>query len=67
MKRILGKDVIQVKDYDGVKLICSDSSWLMLRASGTEPLVRVYSESKSLKHSREILKFGASLVSKYAL
>ena len=55
---ILGKKVIEVKDYDGLKLICENEDWLMFRPSGTEPLVRVYSEAKSLKRSKDILEFG---------
>ena len=55
---VLGKKVIEVKDFDGVKLICENEDWLMFRPSGTEPLVRIYSEAKSLKRSRDILEFG---------
>ena len=62
IKTLLGKKVIDRKDFDGVKLICEDGSWLMLRPSGTEPLVRAYSESKSLKRAKELIKFGESLL-----
>jgi phosphomannomutase len=55
---VLGKKVVEVKDFDGVKLICENEDWLMFRPSGTEPLVRVYSEAKTLKRSKEILEFG---------
>jgi len=55
---VLGKKVVEVKDFDGVKLICENEDWLMFRPSGTEPLVRIYAESKSLKRSKEILEFG---------
>jgi len=59
---ILGKKVVEVKDFDGVKLICENEDWLMFRPSGTEPLVRIYSEAKSLKRSRDILEFGRQSV-----
>lgn len=62
-KHLLGKRVTQVKDFDGVKLICEDESWLMLRVSGTEPLVRVYSEAKSLTRSKQLLNFGKHFAS----
>lgn len=62
LKELLGKKVVSMKDFDGVKLTCEDESWLMLRPSGTEPLVRAYSEAKSLKRSKDLLKFGESLV-----
>ena len=55
---ILGKKVVEVKDFDGVKLICENEDWLMFRPSGTEPLVRIYSEAKTLKRSQDILEFG---------
>ncbi|MFA5089703.1 MAG: phosphoglucomutase/phosphomannomutase family protein [Candidatus Omnitrophota bacterium] len=62
IKSILGKKVIATKDYDGIKLICSDESWLILRGSGTEPIMRIYAESRSLKRTRDILKFGRKLI-----
>jgi phosphomannomutase len=64
---LLGKRVIQVKDYDGIKLICEDESWLMFRGSGTEPIIRVYAESKSLNRAKKLLEFGKELVLKDAL
>jgi phosphomannomutase len=62
LKKILGKEVVEVKDYDGIKLICSDESWLMFRASGTEPLIRVYAESGDLKRSEKLIEFGKGLI-----
>jgi len=58
VKDLLGEKVVGTMDYDGVKLICEDESWLMLRPSGTEPLVRAYSESKSRKRALALLEFG---------
>ncbi|MDO8302893.1 MAG: hypothetical protein Q7T18_06615, partial [Sedimentisphaerales bacterium] len=58
MPEVLGKKVIDRKDYDGLKLICEDESWVMWRPSGTEPLVRVYAEAKSLKRAQELITFG---------
>lgn len=62
--KLLGKKVVEIKDYDGLKLICEDESWLMFRASGTEPLMRLYSEASSLKRSRGLLKLGEEIVRK---
>ncbi len=61
-KTIVGRRVIQCKDFDGVKLICEDDSWLMLRASGTEPLMRVYAEAKSLARAKQLIDFGRGWV-----
>lgn len=55
---VLGQKVVEVKDYDGVKLVCANEDWLMFRPSGTEPLVRIYSEAKSAKRSKDLLEFG---------
>lgn len=55
---VLGQKIVEVKDFDGVKLICANEDWLMFRPSGTEPLVRIYSEAKSLKRAKAILEFG---------
>ena len=62
LKELLGKKVVGIKDFDGVKLICEDESWLMLRPSGTEPLVRAYSESKSLARAKQLIKYGQALL-----
>lgn len=61
---LLGKRVIKIKDYDGIKLICEDESWLMFRASGTEALMRLYSEAKTLKRSGGLLKLGEEIILK---
>jgi len=64
VEELLGKKVLQVKDYDGIKLICEDESWLMFRFSGTEPKMRVYSEAKSIKRAKELIKFGGEIVNR---
>jgi phosphomannomutase len=64
--RIVGKEVIEIKDYDGIKVILEDESWLMLRASGTEPIVRIYAESKSLERSKKLIAFGKQLITHVA-
>lgn len=57
-KNILGKKVVDIKTTDGHKFICDDGSWLMLRLSGTEPILRVYAEAPTEKQALEILEFG---------
>jgi alpha-D-glucose phosphate-specific phosphoglucomutase len=42
-----GRKVKQVVRTDGMKLVLADGSWVCYRLSGTEPVVRVYSEAKS--------------------
>ncbi|MFL6305462.1 MAG: phosphoglucomutase/phosphomannomutase family protein [Candidatus Sulfotelmatobacter sp.] len=43
----LGHKVTEVVRRDGLKLVLSDGSWVCYRLSGTEPVVRVYSEARS--------------------
>jgi phosphomannomutase len=64
IKRILGEKVVEIKDYDGVKLICRDESWLMFRGSGTEPIMRIYAESASPKKTERLLQFGREKLGK---
>ena len=42
---ICGLSVVSIDRRDGVKFLLEDDAWLMLRPSGTEPLVRIYAEA----------------------
>jgi phosphomannomutase len=57
-KKLLGSPLAEVKSYDGVKYIAKDSSWLMLRGSGTEPILRVYAEAGTDAAVQKLLKLG---------
>lgn len=46
-RTIAGVDVERVRDDDGFKFFLKDGSWVLLRTSGTEPLIRVYSEAST--------------------
>ena len=61
---LLGRKVVEVKDYDGIKLICEDESWLMFRGSGTEPIMRTYAEAKSLAQAKKLLALGKEIILK---
>jgi phosphomannomutase len=50
-----------VKSFDGVKFIAKDASWLMLRGSGTEPILRIYAEAKSDADAAALLKLGVKI------
>lgn len=47
--------VIKVDKTDGFKFILKDDQWLMIRPSGTEPVLRCYAESKDLDGAKAIL------------
>jgi alpha-D-glucose phosphate-specific phosphoglucomutase len=53
-----GRKVTQVVRTDGLKVILADGSWVCYRLSGTEPVVRAYSEARS-EHDTEALKAAA--------
>ena len=59
--RLLRSPVAEVKSFDGVKFIAADGSWLMLRGSGTEPILRIYAEAKSDADANKLLKLGVRL------
>lgn len=48
-------NVQEVRDLDGFKYILSEDSWVMIRASGTEPVLRVYAEGPSREEAFAIL------------
>ena len=54
---ISGRKVKQVVRKDGLKVVLDDGSWICYRASGTEPVVRIYSEAKS---ERDLEKLAAA-------
>jgi phosphomannomutase len=46
-KEIAGHQVVEWQQTDGVKHLMADGSWLLVRPSGTEPVLRIYSEADS--------------------
>ena len=58
--KLLRSPLARVDTRDGVKFVAEDSTWLMLRGSGTEPVLRIYAESKSDLDLQKLLKLGVS-------
>ena len=56
--RIGGEQVINISSLDGIKYLLADDSWLLIRPSGTEPVLRVYAEGRSQKTVRALIGFG---------
>ena len=48
-------NVQRIDTTDGYKFILSDEEWLMIRPSGTEPVLRCYAEGKTLDNAKDIL------------
>jgi phosphomannomutase len=53
--------VERVDTTDGFRFILADNTWLLVRFSGTEPLLRIYTETSSPKRADRILKIGREM------
>jgi phosphomannomutase len=60
-KEVAGSPVQEVISTDGVKLRLGPSHWLMLRFSGTEPLLRLYCEAPSEARVGDVLSWARQL------
>jgi phosphomannomutase len=56
--RLLGRPVAEVLDFDGVKCVTREGAWLMWRASGTEPVLRIYAEAASSADAARLIGAG---------
>ncbi|MCJ7432863.1 MAG: phosphoglucomutase/phosphomannomutase family protein [Anaerolineales bacterium] len=57
-KEIGGQGVSEVSQRDGVKYIMADGSWLLIRPSGTEPVLRVYAEGRTPEMVKALIEYG---------
>lgn len=55
---IAGRRIEKINRMDGVKFFFADGSWMLMRPSGTEPLVRIYAESESAEDLEVLLEQG---------
>src|SRR3990172_3232558 len=55
LKQFAGFGVVRREDLDGIKMYLENGAWLLVRPSGTEPLLRVYSEAPSEQIVQEVL------------
>jgi phosphomannomutase len=65
-KSLVGVRMAKVNDSDGVKYIARDDSWLMFRTSGTEPIIRIYSEASTAVRVKKLLDHGRHLAMRVA-
>jgi phosphomannomutase len=61
-ERIEGSKVARFDTLDGFRYTLEDNSWLLVRFSGTEPLLRVYSESSSPARVEKLLDMGQAMI-----
>ncbi|HEX3100610.1 MAG TPA: phosphoglucomutase/phosphomannomutase family protein [Pyrinomonadaceae bacterium] len=53
-----GRKIESINRMDGVKFLFGNNAWMLMRPSGTEPMVRIYAESESKQELEEILEQG---------
>jgi phosphomannomutase len=58
---LAGAHVMDVSSRDGVKFILIDDSWLLIRPSGTEPVLRIYAEGRTEEQVEQLLRLGGDL------
>jgi alpha-D-glucose phosphate-specific phosphoglucomutase len=56
-----GVKVVKVDTTDGFRFILADNTWLLIRFSGTEPVLRIYAETDSQSRVERLLEFGKEL------
>lgn len=55
---LAGETITEISTLDGVKYILADDAWLLIRPSGTEPVLRVYAEGRSAAEVNALLAYG---------
>jgi phosphomannomutase len=61
LKTLDGVKVAKKDNLDGFRFTLADSSWLLIRFSGTEPLLRIYGESSSQQRVEKLLELGREI------
>jgi len=61
-KKFLDFPINRREDMDGIKVYLSDAGWLLIRASGTENVLRIYSETNNAESTRRVLTAVTDLV-----
>jgi phosphomannomutase len=62
LNRVLDWPVVRREDMDGIKAYLGDIGWVMVRASGTEPMLRIYAETARAETTRRVLDAVRELV-----
>ena len=60
-KSIENVKVVRLDTQDGFRFILADNSWLLIRFSGTEPILRIYTETNDTERVKRMLQFGREL------
>lgn len=58
---LAGRRIVGTNERDGLKLLCEGGAWLLLRPSGTEPVLRIYAEAETENDVKTLLTTGRQL------
>ncbi len=58
---LAGQRISRINDRDGIKYLLEDESWLLIRPSGTEPVLRIYAEARTAAAVQQLLQQGVEL------
>ncbi|MBL8133950.1 MAG: phosphoglucomutase/phosphomannomutase family protein [Anaerolineae bacterium] len=58
---LAGERIARIDKLDGIKFALSDGSWLLIRPSGTEPVLRIYAEARSPEMVKALLDAGSDM------
>ena len=56
----------QVITIDGVKVVFDDNSWVLIRGSGTEPIIRIYAEAFTQERLDKLISYTVSLIKSFS-
>jgi len=60
-RSIDGVKVVETNTRDGFRFVLADTTWLLIRFSGTEPVLRIYTESNTPTRVEKLLELGKEL------
>jgi phosphomannomutase len=61
-KLLIGHKITETNTIDGLKIILDNDWWVLMRPSGTEPLLRTYAETDSQENTKKLLDLAFRLV-----
>jgi phosphomannomutase len=61
-----GERISGLSTVDGVKYMAADGSWLLIRPSGTEPVLRVYAEGRTPQMVKALMGYGEQVAAQVA-
>lgn len=62
LSELAGRKVVASSRMDGYHFLRDDDSWLLIRTSGTEPLLRVYSEARTMEDVNKMLNIAKEII-----